>query len=64
MIRYELPEDNDNYKESIADFKRKINHLSLMLETTQDISKLREEHVERLEHQLKDMTREKFIFVN
>ncbi|MBP4139969.1 hypothetical protein [Flavobacterium geliluteum] len=64
MIRYNLPEDEDNSKENINDYKRKINHLSEMLDMKESISKLREKHVERLEHQLKDMSREKFIFVN
>jgi len=62
-----MKRSHNNSEDSKIDVKvyiSEINHLKYMLEITQDIKILQEGHISRLENQLKDLKREKFVFVN
>ena len=56
--------NSEDSKNDVTVYIKQIDHLKSMLEITQDIKRLQEGHINRLESELKDMKREKFVFVN
>lgn len=56
--------NSEDSKNDVTVYTKQIDHLKNMLEMTQDIARMRKEIIDRLENQLKDLKREKFVFVN
>lgn len=56
--------NDDSSKIDISVYTRQIDHLKYMLEMKTDIARLRQENIDRLENQLKDIARHKFIFLS
>lgn len=56
--------NDDSSKIDVSVYTRQIDHLKTMLELNTDISRMREERIWRLEDELKNLAREKFVFVN
>ena len=56
--------NSEDSKNDVTVYTKQIDHLKNMLEMTQDIARMRNEIIDRLENQLKDLKREKFVFVN
>lgn len=56
--------NDEGSKIDVTVYTQKINHLKSMLETVEYTSRLREERIWRLEDELKNLAREKFVFVN
>ena len=56
--------NDDSSKIDISVYTQQINHLKTMLELNTDISRMREERIWRLEDELKNLAREKFVFLN
>lgn len=56
--------NSEDSKNDVTVYTKQIDHLKNMLEMTQDIARMRSEIIDRLENQLKDLKREKFVFVN
>ena len=56
--------NSEDSKNDVTVYIKQIDHLKSMLEMTQDIARMRNEIIDRLENQLKDLKREKFVFVN
>jgi hypothetical protein len=64
MAKRSHTDNDDSSKIDISFYTQQIDHLKRMLELKTDISRLREERIWKLEDELKNLTREKFVFVN